>query len=170
MPVLVDVLCTPDVLKGLIFQTLVPVLCEHCKVSIFDAEALASASHAHRECAERLSSVLAARGLSDSNVAMRGPGCDKCGRSAIAGRTLIPEIVVPDDEILRYLAQGDILAAQRYWLDSGGQPAMEHGLELIVAGVASPVDVEWRIGQLDLPVNQAGHINGSDHPSLAGYA
>ena len=163
-------LCTPDVLKGLIFQTLVPVLCEHCKVSIFDAAALATASQPQRECVERLSSILAVRGRSDSNVAIRGPGCDKCGRSAIAGRTLIPEIVVPDDEILRFLAQGDTVAAQRHWLQGGGQPAADHGLELIVAGVSSPLDVEWRIGQLDLAASQAGHINGSDHPSLAGHA
>lgn len=142
-------LCAPDVLKGMIFQTLVPVLCKNCKGSISDPNALATLSPPRRECIDRLQTVLAERDLSASEVAVRGPGCEACSQSAITGRTLIPEIVIPDDEMLRYLAQGDQAAAHDHWLSNGGQPIIEHGLDIIVNGRSAPYDVESRIGELD---------------------
>ena len=59
-------LCAPDVLKAMIFQTLVPVLCDQCKVSISDPTALAALSPPRRECIGRLQSLLAVRDLSAS--------------------------------------------------------------------------------------------------------
>ena len=164
-------LCAPDVLKGMIFQTLVPILCEKCKGSISDPTALAALSPPRRECIERLQSVLAGRGLNATEVAIRGPGCEACGHSAIIGRTLIPEIVVPDDEMLRHLAQGDQAAAHDHWVSSGGHPIIEHGIDLIVTGRSAPYDVEWRIGELDsLQAPARRSINGSQLSVVASPA
>jgi len=47
----------------------------------------------------------------------REGGCDKCGETGIAGRTVIAEIVVPDDQFLSiYLKHGKV-QARAYWLN-----------------------------------------------------
>ena len=164
-------LCTPDVLKGVIYQTLVPVLCESCRIPMSDESRLSARPSRHGECVKRLQAALSLRGLSTARVSFRGPGCEACGQSGIAGRTLIPEIVIPDDDTLRHLAHGDYVAAHRRWLETGGQPVIEHGIRLIEAGLTAPDDVEWRIGELDTPPDhQSQRIIANGHAELAAHA
>lgn len=153
-------LCTPDVLKGLIFQTLVPVLCTSCSIPM-DIWLRKDNSSAHRiETAERLQLALSSRGYNMTKVSFRGSGCNECAKSGISGRTLIAEIVVPDDPMLSYLGSGDYITAYNHWIENlKGQPASEHGIRLIAAGITSADDVEWRVGPLNcVPPSQSSNI------------
>ena len=147
-----SLLCTPDVLKGLIFQTLTPTLCRNCKISAKDW--LKEGTHSYikrRASLERISSVLNSRELDLNQIAYRSDqGCAECGGSGISGRTLLAEFVLPDDEMLSMMNAGKYLEAKRYWIEHlNGRPAEEHGIRLISNGIASPTDVEWRIGLLN---------------------
>ena len=143
-------LCTPDVLKGLIFQTLVPILCRSCCLPLQDWLSQPDPDGRRKEITERIQIALAARGHILSRVSFRGAGCNACGNSGIAGRTLMAEIAVPDDRMLSHLRNGDYIAAHQHWIENlDGQPASEHGIRLIAAGQTAADDVEWRIGPLN---------------------
>lgn len=167
-----SLLCTPDVLKGLIYQTLVPLLCPNCKITTQEWLAKTQSGNAsHSELADRLSKALVSRGLDDRKVAYRAPsGCKNCAGSGVIGRTLIAEIALPDDEMLSQLRVGNYTAAHRHWLEYlNGQPVAEHGIRLLANGVASPPDVEWRIGPLSelLPLATTRHSNSIEGPAHA---
>ena len=167
-----SLLCTPDVLKGLIYQTLVPLLCPNCKITTQEWLAKTQSGNAgHSELADRLSKALVSRGLDDRKVAYRAPsGCKNCAGSGVIGRTLMAEIALPDDEMLSQLRVGNYTAAHRHWLEYlNGQPVAEHGIRLLANGVASPPDVEWRIGPLSelLPLATTRHSNSIEGPAHA---
>ena len=167
-----SLLCTPDVLKGLIYQTLVPLLCPNCKITTQEWLAKTRSSNAaHPELAERVSKALGSRGLDVRKVAYRAiSGCKNCAGSGVIGRTLMAEIALPDDEMLSQLRVGNYSAAHRHWLEYlNGQPVAEHGLRLLANGVASPPDVEWRIGPLSelAPLATTRHSNSFEDPAQA---
>ena len=167
-----SLLCTPDVLKGLIYQTLVPLLCSSCKITTKEwlAENHVDKTR-RRELAERVSKALGIRGLDVRKVAYRSAGgCKNCANSGVIGRTLMAEIALPDDEMLSQLRVGNYTAAHRHWLEYlNGQPVTEHGIRLLANGIASPPDVEWRIGPLSelLSLATAKHSNGIEDPAQA---
>ena len=165
-----SLLCTPDVLKGLIYQTLVPLLCPNCKITTQEWLAKTRSSNAAcPELAERVSKALGSRGLDVRNVAYRAiSGCKNCAGSGVIGRTLMAEIALPDDEMLSQLRVGNYTAAHRHWLEYlNGQPVAEHGIRLLANGVVSPPDVEWRIGPLSepLPLATTRHSNSFEDPA-----
>ena len=93
-----------------------------------------------------------------------------CASSGVIGRTLMAEIALPDDEMLSQLRVGNYTAAHRHWLEYlNGQPVTEHGIRLLANGIASPPDVEWRIGPLSelLSLATAKHSNGIGDPAQA---
>ena len=143
-------LCTPDLLKGLMYQALVPLLCQNCKIGTQEYLATQNGNDARRrELQTRTSVALHSRGDPTDSIAFRGNGCDSCKGTGIKGRTLVSEIVKPDDTMLSLLAKPDYIGASRHWREQlNGEPAIEHGIRAIVAGRVSPADVEFRIGEL----------------------
>ena len=146
-------LCTPDLLKGLMYQALVPLLCQNCKIGPQEYLARQNGNDARRrELQTRTSLALNSRGHTTDGIAFRGIGCDSCRGTGIKGRTLVSEIVKPDDTMLSLLAKLDYIAAHRHWLGQlDGEPAIEHGIRAVAAGRVSPADVEFRIGELKAP-------------------
>ena len=146
-------LCTPDLLKGLMYQALVPLLCENCKIGPQEYLARQNGNDARRrELQTRTALAVHSRGHTTDGIAFRGAGCDCCRGTGIKGRTLVSEIVKPDDTMLSLLAKPDYIAARHHWLEQlNGEPAIEHGIRAIVAGRVSPADVEFRIGELRAP-------------------
>lgn len=148
-------LCTPDILKGLIFQSLVPSLCPHCRVDVDEWVKTNGAYERHKLVAERARQALRYRGMSAQNIRFRGAGCEHCHYNGVNGRTVVAEIVVPDDELLEWLKNGDYATAKRHWLNNlKGEPAIEHGIRLIDSGKVAPSDIEWRIGPLEVVESQ----------------
>ncbi len=159
-----SLLCTPDVLKGLIYQTLVPVLCSHCKISSTQWLACDDNEVTRRAVdLKRVTSALEVRGHSTREIAYRSSnGCTHCAGNGVVGRTLIAEVAQPDDEMLGLFRHGDYIGARKHWIRSlGGQPVEEHSLHLVASGKVSPLDIEWRIGHLGTNRN----LDKPDHSS-----
>ncbi|MFZ4762521.1 MAG: GspE/PulE family protein [Alphaproteobacteria bacterium] len=125
----------PSVMKGLIAQRLIGKLCQHCspEVSLGDLPG---------DMGERIAPYL------DNNfVRVKGDGCDKC-RGGYAGRTVIAEIILPDDTLLTLLAEGQRTEAEIYWRDVlRGRGLKDHALEKIRKGIIDPIDIERKVGR-----------------------
>ncbi len=156
-------LCTPEVLKGLIFQALIPLLCEHCKISTRRyLEKSRAIPHRKRVVTRALHALKPREMKLDSLFWRNSKGCRRCNRTGVLGRTLMAEIILPDENMLRHLSRRDYGKAHRYWIsEMSGEPAHEHGLRLAGAGRISLDDLEWEIGALDaLPTSTAPRLNG----------
>ena len=150
-----SLLCAPDILKGLIFQTLVPLLCSNCRVHSNQWLGTSNRNKRSHQLVDRASNALAARDYNFDQLFFRGPGCQACKYHSIVGRTVVTEIIVPDDELLRLLHAGDFVSAKQHWLTNlNGQPALEHGIKLIANGQVAPSDIEWKIGPLECSMSK----------------
>ena len=146
-----SLVCAPDVLKGLMFQSLVPKLCPECKISSEEWLNFGRENdYRRRESVQRASAAVIACGLDVSEIHYRGNrDCEQCGGSGVIGRTVMAEIVLPDDEMIFMLSKGDYHSARQHWLnDLNGRPVQLQGIQLIANGLVSPTDVEWQIGSL----------------------
>ncbi len=136
-------LADPTLLTGLVSQRLVRVLCPHCSLP-------------SRE--ENFGFGLLAR-LEAANVpperARRhnAKGCENCGGSGYLGRTVIAEIVMPDDRFMEHVLHNRKLEAEKYWLTQlGGRSMVEHIVDRIITGEVDPFDAERTVGPITLPI------------------
>lgn len=123
---------------GLVAQRLARRLCQRCRRRLsLDAADLPL------DMAARLRTI-----LQDRPVWMPGAGCADC-RNGYDGRTVIAEIIRPDQKLLDFLCAGERQAAQRYWTETlGGREFFRHAIEKITDGVIDPVQAEYRVGKL----------------------
>lgn len=84
------------------------------------------------------------------------------GPSGVIGRTVIAEVLVPDAQVLDFIAQGDQLGAYRYWRaaadpQSGidhrhvamGRTVLDQAIAKMLIGMLDPRDIESTAGPLD---------------------
>ncbi len=174
-----NLLCAPDVLKGLMYQSLVPKLCLDCRVSAEEWLARGrDRDQRRKDSVNRARTALQDSGIDLSNIFYRGDKhCERCGGSGVIGRTVMAEIVMPDDVMIFHLSKGEYGDARHHWLQNlDGRPVRQHGIDLIASGTVSPADVEWQIGLLtDSSTQSSSHHNGcvfdnpvpGNHPELA---
>ncbi|QGZ42150.1 type II secretory ATPase GspE/PulE/Tfp pilus assembly ATPase PilB-like protein [Pseudoduganella flava] len=135
------------VITGLISQRLVKALCPHCKVELARAPGVLAPS-----VAERVAQV-----VSDlRQVYVTGPGCPHCAGRGTTGRTVLAEIIVPDEQFFRHIRQGDKSAAVAHWLQElGGRTIVDHAIEKVAAGLIDPRMAEQVVGRLMLRPGQS---------------
>jgi type II secretory ATPase GspE/PulE/Tfp pilus assembly ATPase PilB-like protein len=132
----------PAILTGLISQRLVKLLCPQCKVRLGSAQA------------KRLPAALMARvrvvlGEGIEQACTAGPGCGRCLGRGTVGRTVLAEVILPDERFFAHLREGDKTAALRYWLNElGGRTMTEHAIEKVREGLVDPVMAERAVGWL----------------------
>jgi type II secretory ATPase GspE/PulE/Tfp pilus assembly ATPase PilB-like protein len=144
-----DVLAGRRFLTGLIYQTLVPLLCPHCKLD-YDPTSTAISKALH----DRIRRVTRA----GDTIFVEAPGgCSHCNHRGIIGRTVCAEMVIPTPQILEHIRKGDMAAAYKSWREQlhsngpdlmTGATALEHGILKMRRGQVSPVDVEHALGLL----------------------
>lgn len=129
------------VITGLISQRLVKKLCAGCKRPLWrHLDALPSA---------QLARVRQAVSASLEGVCVTGPGCPECDGQGTVGRTVVAEIIVPDDRFFRLVRQGEKSEALAYWIDElGGRTMLDHAIEKIAAGEIDPGMAEKVVGHL----------------------
>lgn len=152
-----DVLGAPSFIAGLVYQKLLPVLCDDCAVPI--ATALKSGA-VKKVLFDRIKSA-AGSGL--AKIRFRGDGCQSCAGIGVTHQTVCSEIVVPDYEITRAIGQGDDLSAFEHWVDAGraknielGVTVMDHAIYKMKDGIVSPTDIESRIERLGMQATREG--------------
>lgn len=155
-------LSSVGLIVGVIYQRLVPQLCESCKVKASNVD---QAEHA--EVLGRLATYIKNHrsDLIDTyleRVHFRNPkGCPDCRlgiRRGADGRTACASILVPRKNMLKAIRDGDSLGLVEKWRETidpirpecmTGRTASEHARWKMTEGYISPVDVERTFEFLD---------------------
>jgi general secretion pathway protein E len=136
------------VVTGLISQRLVKVLCPHCKKRL--------SRHEQELPAVVRARVKQALGDDIGKVCIVGDGCEHCRHQGTVGRSVIAEVILPDEQFFKYVRAGEKTAAIQYWMrDLGGKTILEHAIEKVAAGVLDPRMAEKMVGHLTIGVTHA---------------
>lgn len=165
-------LTDPTIVRGLVAQRLVGVMCPHCRIDL---------ASAHRQ--GRIDTDLARRTVSLLNIPsaglyLRGDGCDHC-RSGLVGRTVVAETILTDATMLDLYAAGDRAGMRRYWLSPpakaggagdgapdgapggmGGKPMIYHALLKVAAGQLDINEMEEEVDLLSVFVRDYSMLIG----------
>lgn len=130
----------PSIVTGLICQRLLKVLCPHCKIPLHKALL---------ECtAEDQDRIMASVDLDTAKAT--GPGCSHCAKTGLLGRTVVAEVIVPDEAMMFYIRRGEKNKAIAYWRENGGSTMLQQAILKINAGLVDPFQAEDEVGPLDI--------------------
>lgn len=136
------------VVTGLISQRLVKVLCPCCKQRLID--------HQNELSEAALARVKQAVGADFGKVCIAGAGCDNCRNQGTVGRTVVAEVILPDEQFFKYIRAGEKTEAIQYWLkELGGKTILDHAIEKVAAGAIDPRMAEKTVGHLTIGVSHA---------------
>lgn len=152
-----SVMGSPEFLNGLIYQKLMPLLCQSCSTPFSDEVESSHASHASVQLALRLKEVA---NLEKDKIRVRNPaGCERCRHMGVVGRTVCAEVISPDFTMLRLFRSQAAIEAKAYWRSLSdkqpdsenmtGKTVLEHALLKMRQGMVSPHDVEDLLGPVD---------------------
>jgi type II secretory ATPase GspE/PulE/Tfp pilus assembly ATPase PilB-like protein len=138
------------VVTGLISQRLMKVLCPHCKKKLME--------HRHEVGEAVFARVKKAVGTEINDVCIVGPGCDQCRHQGTTGRTVVAEVISPDNQFYEYIRAGEKVKAIEYWRkELGGRTILEHAIEKVAAGLIDPRMAERTVGHLADSAGAGGH-------------
>lgn len=148
------VLAQTDLISGMIYQKLVPVVCPECR--IHSNEAFKQGLHVSSGIYERMSSI----GIDASSEVYfhNSKGCPVCKGTGYIGRKVCAEIVSPTARMLKAFAEYDNPLLWRMWRDrrgsdietsSDGYTAFELGIHRMKRGLHDPSDIESLFKELD---------------------
>lgn len=137
----VQTLTTPQFLALVIYQALVPLLCEHCRVP------------AHKVIPEKMDFIHQRFDMSTDGMYVKNPdGCEHCNHRGTTGQTVVAEMLAPDRAILRKIREGDEFGAEELWRSRSdkrfdtpnmeGKTVFEHALYKAYLGQIDPRVVE----------------------------
>lgn len=135
-------LSDPSVLRCLMCQRLVAKVCPHCAIPLRESEK-------HKPFIADWEAVLGKEILDHAKA--RGPGCAKCSRTGVGGRTVVAEVIWVDEEGRQFIQKTDTLNWEKYLKENGWQDFRDRAIDLIASGVCDPFDAEKVVG----PINPA---------------
>jgi type II secretory ATPase GspE/PulE/Tfp pilus assembly ATPase PilB-like protein len=139
-----------SVLRCLVCQRLVPKLCSHCSIPL-------RSSPKHDANIAEWEAVL---GTETINVAKaRGVGCNHCGRSGIAGRTVVAEVIWVDEPGRVFIQKSDTLTWEKYLKENGWIDFYGRAVQLVRDGVIDPFDAEKVVG----PINTSTSVTNFNY-------
>jgi general secretion pathway protein E len=131
----------PAVVTGLVSQRLVRLLCPDCKLRLADDPLCLPRALFDR--------VQAVAGDAGDGICVTGSGCPRCRGRGTVGRTVLAEVITPDQRFFSHLRAGDKPAALEHWLHVlGGRTIGEHAVDKILAGLVDPQMAERAVGWL----------------------
>lgn len=144
-----------NLVAGFVYQALVPVLCQHCKIP--GREVLGDPSR--QKLIRRLSAVADDWMRSLDGVFFARPGgCPKCHQRGVATRTVVAECHRPTPAMLESIRQQNpvrlyemhrMQIAGRPEGDMTGRTSMEHAVHKMFQGIVCPSHVEDNFKFLD---------------------
>ncbi len=109
-----------------ISQRLVRRICPYCKKEYFPTEK------------EKLEFS-----LPDDAILYKGGGCEACNMTGYAGRTLISEIMVVDEDIANLISEGEsLLKIKKVSMEKGMIPLREDGVKKALMGITTLEEVK----------------------------
>lgn len=174
-----DVLGTPEIVKLLVYQALLPVTCPHCGKSPDDYARAFNLSGAdldsHHRYFDRLGQLY---GIDPARYRMRDKnGCSHCQKEELPelngfkGRTVVAEMIEPDEQMLEHVLTGNNIELTRYWRSLAsarfddpvlvGKTTMECAIYKAVHGVIDPREIEPRF--MSFETVEAKRKNTSQH-------
>ena len=138
----------PRTVGGLIYQRLIGVLCQNCKISLPTA---VKSDQVEEDLAVRLVKLTA---QNPHEIFCRGPGCSSCFMG-LSGRTVVAETIRPDARLLETYMDSSRIEAERYWIKPkeegglGGAPVMHHALVKVGAGIVDINEVQEEVDLLE---------------------
>lgn len=134
-----NLLASSGFLRAVLFQRLLPRLCEHCRkpmVQIRSGKGWEARLHAKL------------RKLPDfAGMFRRGPGCERCS-GGLSGRVLAAEVLVPGRQDLPFLARDRLNAWPAELEKRGWRGVGAHGYLLAKQGLIDPLDGWLHLGGL----------------------
>jgi type II secretory ATPase GspE/PulE/Tfp pilus assembly ATPase PilB-like protein len=131
-----------SVLRCLICQRLMPKVCKSCAIPVRD-------SIKHQTSIPEWEAVLGTETI--NSAVARGPGCDKCNHSGVAGRVVVAEVIWVDENGRQFIQKGDTLNWEKYLLQNNWVDFHGRAVQLIREGVCDPYDAEKVVG----PINES---------------
>ena len=133
----------PNLIRGLVCQKLVKVICPMCKVKLTKVLQKYSA-----EDVKRVSRV-----ADLEHVYVQNPypkkDCPGCKGDLVVGRTVCAEVIITDTHMMRLYGDGNRSAAIAYWKSQGGMSMMDEAIRKINLGLVDPFHAESSLGSLD---------------------
>jgi type II secretory ATPase GspE/PulE/Tfp pilus assembly ATPase PilB-like protein len=141
LKVVLTLLYDPALLTGMINQSLLPKLCQHCKQRFVDRR-----QHLDQNLVERIDKSCTAE-----TVYVRGPGCDHCRQTGFSGRSVVAEVLMPNLRFMRVFRERGPAEARNYWVQHmAGITKHAHAIRRINEGLYDPAAAEIIIGPLDM--------------------
>jgi len=135
-----DRMLDPEIITGLINQSLVQKLCPHCSVPWLSVK-----HQVDPGCASRVEQY-----CDEEKVRVRGSGCSHCGGSGIIGRLVIAEVIIPNLEFMEVFEKGGKTHAKAHWVKNmGGITKCMALIRRINDGMVDPREGERSICLLD---------------------
>lgn len=174
-----DVLATPEIVKLLVYQALLPVTCPECGKAPDDhVHAFNLTGDALTKHHEYFDLLYRLYGIEPSRYRMRDPrGCDSCRKeelpelNGLKGRTVVAEMIEPDEQMLEHVLTGNNIELTRYWRslassrfdDSNlvGKNTMECAIYKAAHGLIDPREIEPRFMSfetVEAKRNSARHV------------
>jgi len=139
----VNLVADHTIITSLISQRLVKVLCPHCSRALVDTPGALPP--------EMYARVRQAVGGALPRVRVTGDGCEHCAMQGTVGRSVLAEVIVPDDQFFKYIRAGDKCAAVRHWIENlDGRLMLGHAIDKIAAGQLDPRMAEKVVGHLTI--------------------
>ncbi|MBH3329857.1 Flp pilus assembly complex ATPase component TadA [Pseudomonas oryzihabitans] len=130
----------PALMSGLINQSLLPVLCSHCALPLASQHEQLNAA-----LVERLTRV-----MDTKSVKLQGPGCVHCRNLGVSSRTVVAEVLLPNQRFMQIFREKGASAAKTYWVrEMGGITKIQHTIRKVAAGLIDPRMAETIVGPLD---------------------
>ena len=79
----------------------------------------------------------------------RGPGCNRCHRTSVAGRTVVAEVIWVDEPGRHFIQKCDTLGWENYLKENGWLDFSGRAIELIRDGICDPFDAEKVVGPIN---------------------
>ena len=167
-----SVLGAPDIIKLLVYQALLPVVCPHCALDESEFARFrglkGDALSKHQRYFERLERLYK---VGREHYRLRNPeGCPHCRKeglpelNGLAGRTVVCEMVEPDERMIELILEDRALQLQQYWRaqadgrfdtqDMTGKTAMECAVYKAICGQIDPREVEMRFQSFETVENK----------------
>ena len=136
----ISLVTDPALLTGIVNQSLLPVLCEHCRKPAKD--------HLDELDSDLLARLYLLTNLEE--IYLQGDGCKHCRMLGVTTRTVVAEVLVSTHGFMKVFNEQGASEARNYWVQQmGGITKTAHTLIKVRAGLIDPRMAETIVGPLD---------------------